>query len=116
MEIFFGLFVAAVFVEGTIEYFFGKTDKDGNNVSQPWLKFAAAGLGVGVCVVFGLDLFGSLGLTTTLLPAPFAALVGSALTGLVVGRGSNYLNDFITRVREPKPEIVVEKATTVNNA
>lgn len=85
------VFALAILVEGIVEYFVSNPEK-----AQPWLKYVAAILGILVCVVYKVDLIASLGITTAI---PY---VGSVITGLVIGRGSNYLNDFITKVRTPK--------------
>lgn len=90
------IFVLAVLVEGIITYFISDPDK-----KQPWLKYVSAALGVVVCVLYKVDLLGALGVMTDV---PF---VGSVLTGIIVSRGSNYINDFISKVRDPKPEVVV---------
>ena len=82
------LFILAVFTEGFVEYTFAKKD-----AYQPWLKYVGLTVGVITCVIYNVDLFAAFGLTTTV---PF---IGSVFTGLVIGRGSNYLNDFVTRIR-----------------
>lgn len=90
-------FILAVLVEGIVEYFIAK-----DGASQPWIKYVAAAIGVAVCVAYKVDVLASLGLVSAV---PF---VGSVLTGVVIGRGSNYLNDFISKVK--KPVTVVEVA------
>lgn len=52
------------------------------------MRYAAAGVGVALAFAYGLDL-----LTAAGVPAQHPA-VGVILTGLVIGRGSNYLHDF----------------------
>lgn len=83
-------FILAVLVEGIVEYFIAK-----EGAAQPWLKYVAAAIGVFVCVAYKVDVLASLGAVSAF---PF---VGSVLTGLVIGRGSNYLNDFISKVKTP---------------
>jgi hypothetical protein len=102
----FAIFVLAIFVEGFVEYFVSTPDK-----AQPWVKYVAAALGVVLSIAYGLDLLAALGVATVY---PF---VGSVITGLIVGRGSNYLNDFVSRVRAPKSSVSVtgpDMKTTVN--
>lgn len=99
---FIALFIVATLVEGIVEYFFAKEDK-----AQPWLKYAAAVIASVICVSYNLDILGLLGMVS---PIPY---VGNLLTGLVVGRGSNYLNDFISSVGEPK-FIINDTEPTVN--
>jgi hypothetical protein len=85
------IFVLAVFVEGFIEYFVSTPEK-----AQPWVKYIAAAIGVVLSIAYNIDLLATVGVATTY---PF---VGSIITGLIIGRGSNYLNDFITKIRAPK--------------
>lgn len=101
MENILGLFVLAVFVEGFIEYFVAKPD-----AKQPWLKYVAAFIGVAVALAYKADLLAMLGLNGI---SPY---VGQVITGLILGRGSNYLNDFVSRVRNPKPVVLVENKTS----
>lgn len=91
MENIFGLFVLAVFVEGFIEYFVAKQD-----AKQPWLKYVAAFIGVAVALAYKADLMAMLGLNGI---SPY---IGQVITGIILGRGSNYLNDFVSKVRAPK--------------
>lgn len=105
IETFFGFFIAAVFVEGTVEYIFGKDGK-----SQPWVKYVALLIGALLAIAYGLDLFAQLGLVSTI---PY---IGQICTGVIIGRGSNYLNDFISRIKNPRPSVVVESPATVNTA
>lgn len=85
---FAALLVLSVFVEGIIEYFVSDPEE-----VQPWLKLASLFLGVVVCYFAQLDLFYSLGVVWAWPPFGYIA------TGMIVGRGSNYLNDFISKVR-----------------
>jgi hypothetical protein len=55
------------------------------------LRYTATVVGLAICLAYDLDLAASLGLET---PIPF---VGNVITGLLVGRGSNFLNDFADR-------------------
>lgn len=89
---FIAFFIAAVFVERTIEYFV-KGSKIGN-----FSKWVALVLSVLVSVVYRLDLLGNFGLIASI---PF---VGFVVTGVVISGGSNYLNDFIGLIRSKKTE------------
>lgn len=100
---FTALFILAVLVEGIVEYFVAVP-----NARQPWLKYVSLAIAVLVCIFYKQDLLASLGLNSIF---PF---VGEILTGFVISRGSNYLNDFISRVRTPSPAVVVDSAATVN--
>lgn len=86
------IFIAAVFVEGVVEYFFGTPTANPVGETRNWLKYVAAAIGVAFCLVYKLDLLAVFGLTTTL---PF---FGSVVTGILVGRGSNYLHDLVAKL------------------
>jgi len=96
------VFVLAILVEGIIQYFVTNENK-----KQPWLKYVAAVLGVVICIAYKADILLSLGLVSAF---PF---VGEVATGLIIGRGSNYLNDFISKVR--KPSVIVTPEITLAN-
>lgn len=75
--------VALAFVaESLVEYFAAEW------VGR-WAKYVAAGVGVLMALNFGLDIFGEfLGLESRV---PYAGMV---LSGLLLGRGANFVNDF----------------------
>ncbi len=97
------IFTLAIFVEAVMEYFISNPEK-----KQPWLRYISALLGILVCVAYKVDLLSLLGAVS-----PYA-FVGEVFTGLIVGRGSNYLNDFMNRVRNPISAVSVESPATVN--
>jgi len=92
------IFVLSTLVEGLVEYF-------GAPLPSKYKPFAAAALGILVCVIYNADLLALLG-----LPAAFP-YAGSVLTGFVIARGANYINDVISRVG-----VLPSPATTVNAA
>ena len=55
------------------------------------LRYSAAVVGLALCVIYRADLLALLGLTC---PVPYA---GEAITGLLIGRGANYIHDFANR-------------------
>lgn len=89
MDIFFSAVLLATFVEGTVEYFFSKQPK-----VQPYLMYISLVLGVVAAVAYKVDIFAQLGLVS---PYPY---VGTVATGIVLGRGGNYLNDIISKFRK----------------
>ena len=90
------LVVAAILIEAIVETV--KLAMDGG--IQRWYV-VAFGVGVTVSVVYGLDLFALVGFTSALLPPVASSIVGSVLTGVVIGRGSNFVSDLIGRVNAP---------------
>lgn len=88
MEISALLFLTTL-VEGFTEYVFGFSE-----TMKPFLKYIALVLGVAAALVYKVDILAQFaGLTTTF---PY---VGSIISGLIIGRGSNYLNDLVSLVR-----------------
>ena len=59
------------------------------------LRYTAALVGVVLCVVYRADLLALVGLAS---PWPVA---GQVLTGLLIGRGSNFVHDFASRWISP---------------
>jgi hypothetical protein len=75
-----------VLVEGLVEHF-------GAPVPSTFKPYLAALLGVALCMAYGADLPAALGFTALF---PF---IGQVLTGVMISRGSNYINDLLGRVR-----------------
>lgn len=102
-----GIFVLAFLAETLTEYFLRPwirperpesenmaTDEDLGvpRVLPPLaLRYAAAIIGMILAVIYRVDLLAMIGLT------PLYPIVGYIITGLIVGRGSNFLHDFADR-------------------
>ena len=94
-----GLILAlSIVTEGIIEYL-------GTPIPSRLKPYAAALLSTGVCLLYNADLLAILGYPAVV---PY---VGAVVTGLLIGRGSNYMNDFVSRLN-----IVGAPATTVGLA
>ena len=78
-----GFLVLAYLVESTVEYFV-----PGNGLT-PYKKYFAAVVGLLCAFGFNADVFRDIFGITAVHPA-----IGVFGTGLVIGRGSNYLNDL----------------------
>lgn len=90
MNEFLGLVVVATFIESTIQFV-----KNLNNAREKAWFFVAVVFGALVCVLFGIDFFQLVGLTSD---TPY---VGSILTGFIVGRGANFVHDML-KIAESK--------------
>lgn len=91
------IFALAVIVEGLVEYL-------GAPVPTRYKPYVAAAAGVLLCLAYGADLLAQLGYTAAVPTA------GQVLTGLLIGRGSNYLNDLVSRLQVVRtPAAPVEK-------
>jgi len=87
MEV-FGIVLLATLVEGFVEYVVSNPNKP-----QPWLKYVSLVLGVVVAFAYNVDILALAGLVS---PFPY---VGAAVSGIIIGRGGNYVNDFIGLIR-----------------
>lgn len=87
MENIIGLLLLATLVESFSEYVFGKVEK-----MKPFIMYIALVLGVGVALAYKVDILAMFSLHAN----PY---VGYVISGLIIGRGSNYLNDIISAVR-----------------
>ena len=83
---------AAVFIEGLVEYLFKEF------VNGKLVKYVALAIGIVFAIVYRLDLMVMFGFKA------FSPYVGYIVTGLIIGRGSNYVNDFVSRWTE-KPTV-----------
>lgn len=91
MEALAGIFLLSTLVEGVISYLFG-TPKEGEP-PRNYLKLVSLGLGVAACIAYQVDIPAMAGLVS---PFPFVSFV---VSGLIIGRGSNYLNDIVSKFR-----------------
>ncbi len=57
-----------------------------------WQMVVSVVLSIAICIAYGLDLPAAVGVESSL---PF---VGRVITGILVSRGSNYINDLLKRL------------------
>ncbi len=60
-----------------------------------WLRYVAMAVGVGLACAYRTDLLGMVGLTA------WTPWIGYVITGVLIGRGSNYLHDLVNRWLTP---------------
>lgn len=80
------ILILTILVEGVVENL-------GTWIPTAWKPYAAAAFAILVCIGYSADLPGALGLVA------IHPLVGSVFTGLIIGRGSNYVNDLVSRLK-----------------
>ena len=95
-----GILLLAALAEGLVTYFVTPWLKpEGREDLPEWrgmvLRYVGAVVGVALAVLYGVDLLRLAGLVS---PVPY---VGSVLTGLLIGRGANFVNDFVDRWLRP---------------
>jgi hypothetical protein len=101
-----GILVLAALAEALVEYLFSPIIKGGADDEDPIppdrldcrdlvLRYTAAGVGVLLSITYQADLLRFFQLTP---PWPW---VGWVITGLLIGRGSNFVHDFASRWLKP---------------
>lgn len=70
----------------------------GNPVSPLWLRYIAALVGIGLAIAYRADVLAMAGLVA------WSPWVGYVITGIIIGRGSNYLHDLADRWLAPTPK------------
>lgn len=90
MDTLAGLLFLATFVEGTLEYTLGE-DK---YKSRPWIRYVALAVGAVVAVAYRVSIPELIGLSSPI------QYVDYVVTGVIIGRGSNYLNDIVGAFRK----------------
>lgn len=88
MEILAGIMVLATLVEGTITYLFGEGE------GRKWLRYVSLVLGVSASLAYKIDILGAyFGLQAV------SPIVGYIVSGVIIGRGANYANDLIGKLK-----------------
>lgn len=94
MDLIILILMLSVVIEALIQYFKSIVDAIG---SKEWktaiTQLTSVAIGVTFCFSTGADMFSALGISF-LWPT-----FGIILTGIFMSRGSNYLSDFIKRLR-----------------
>lgn len=99
--------VLAWLVESMTEFIFGKAVEYYESAARfrPLLAYVAMFFGIGLTVYYRIDLLSAMvdmirdmgfdGAGFVIQPS----LVGYVISGMAVGRGANYINDLISRIR-----------------
>jgi hypothetical protein len=98
------ILLMAALVESLTEYLFGTlADHVPTMTPYKWaLIYVAAIIGVAGAWVYKFDLFY---LLSNYLAVPIALTwYGVTMTGLVIGRGANFLHDLVSKYFKPLPE------------
>lgn len=78
----------AIFLEGLLTYLFKKDGED--QAPKPWIKYIALLAGIGLAIGYQVDIPAMIG-----LPVQFV-LLNYIVSGIIIGRGSNYVNDVMS--------------------
>ena len=106
--------ILAFLAESMVEYLFG-TPMDHIPALKPYrwlLMYVAIGVGIFFTLYWKIDLLAIIAnAVAKLTGVEFTwkvSLVGQILSGLIIGRGSNYLHDFLLKFLK-KPELPSQK-------
>ena len=94
----FGLSLALAFLcESSVEYFLGQIVKHLPKLQHlSWLlMYVSLAAGIGLCFYYRMDLI-------TVITNQGGTQLGYILSGLIVGRGGNYVHDFWSMYLAPK--------------
>jgi hypothetical protein len=81
----------ATLIEGLVTYLFGEEEG-----KRPYLRYVSLALGITLAIAYRAsipELFGINGAVP---------MVDFVVTGLIIGRGANYLNDIVSLVKTKK--------------
>lgn len=85
-----GILLLATLIEGLITYVFGES---ADSATRPYLRYVSLVLGVGAAIAYHVDIPAMLGLVSAY------SLVGYVVSGLIIGRGANYVNDIFSMIK-----------------
>lgn len=83
-----GILFLAMLVEGTVNYLAGDSE-----ATRPYLRYITLALGIGAAVAYRVDIPAMVGLIG------MWPWVNYAISGIIIGRGSNYTHDILEWVR-----------------
>lgn len=87
---FLGILLLATLIEGLITYLFGEGEA---TTGKSYLRYVSLVLGIGASIAYSIDIPQMAGLVS---PYPFISYV---VSGLIIGRGANYLNDIMKLIQ-----------------
>lgn len=94
------IFVLATVTESIVEYFLSPLF-DRYDLSD-FLRYASMLVGVAFCVLYKVDILNQIAGLTAVSP-----VVGWIVSGLLLGRGSNFINDLFGLIRKDSGRIRV---------
>jgi len=87
-----GILLLSTLIEGTLTYVFGEN----SDTPRPWLRYVSLLLGVGAAIAYQIDIPGMAGLVAV------NVYVNYVVSGLILGRGANYINDIFALIQSKK--------------
>lgn len=77
-------------IEGTLTYMFGENQP----TSRPWLRYVSLAFGIIAAIAYQIDIPAMTGLVA------INAYIGYVVSGLIIGRGANYINDIFALIQK----------------
>ena len=105
---FITLFFLATFIEAFVKYIVDGLPEKIRTKIKPYIPYCTLVLGLLIALNYRLDIF----LTWGLPLFSVVSWVSYIITGVVIGRGSNYLNDLATSIKNLS---LTQKEKTVDN-
>lgn len=86
-----GIVFLSTLIEGLLTYLFG--EKDENAAPRKYLRYVSLALGVVLAFAYNVRIPQMLGIMAT------SPIVDYFISGIIIGRGSNYVNDLFSHFR-----------------
>lgn len=86
-----GIVFLSTLIEGLLTYLFG--EKDENATPRKYLRYVSLALGIVLAFAYDVRIPQMLGIVAT---NPF---IDYFISGIIIGRGSNYVNDLFSHFR-----------------
>lgn len=94
-----GIFLLAMLIERFVELFIKPIEK-----IKPFVAYIAIVLGIAVSLAYGIDIPAMAGLTAGYV------WVGQVISGIIIGGGSNYVNEVISFIRSLTTTRIADKS------
>lgn len=97
MEVLAGILFLTTFIEGLITYVFGPSQvngESGEKKDRSYIKYVSLALGIALAIAYKIDIPAMVGIVSSY------SFVGFVVSGLVIGRGSNYVNDVLGSLKK----------------
>lgn len=93
-----GILLLSTLIEGTITYLFGEKSES----PRPYIRYISLVLGIVAAIAYRIDIPAMTGLVA------INVYVGYVISGIIIGRGANYINDIFALIQSKKVPVVEE--------
>lgn len=92
-----GILLLSTLIEGTLTYLFGEK----RDAPRPYIRYISLALGIAAAIAYRIDIPAMTGLVA------INAYVGYILSGIIIGRGANYINDIFALIQSKKTPLEI---------